>query len=50
MIELMLANIGACFLAVAGIFTGIVLLLDRRQQKRWEPLLVDRGKIVEQQP
>ncbi|QBI97726.1 hypothetical protein SEA_DOGFISH_37 [Gordonia phage Dogfish] len=46
MIEHILSNVGACYLTVAGIFTGIVLLIDRRHQRRWQPLEIDRGEIV----
>ena len=40
-------NAGACFLAVAGIFAGVAILWDRIATRRWQPIEIDRGEIVE---
>ena len=47
MLHLIAENAGACFLAIAGIFTGLVILWDRVTARRWRPVEVDRGEIVE---
>lgn len=47
MTELIAANAAACFLAVAGIFAGVAILWDRLTTRRWQPIEVDRGEIVE---
>ena len=47
MIETFVETVAVCWLAVVGIFVGALILIDRRTQRRWEPLEVDRGEIVE---
>ncbi|QLF84853.1 hypothetical protein SEA_BBQVALINDRA_43 [Gordonia phage BBQValindra] len=47
MIETFTETVAACWLAFAGMFVGVVLLIDRRNQRRWQPIEVDRGEIVE---
>lgn len=47
MLHLIAENVGACFLAVAGIFAGVAILWDRATARRWKPVEVDRGEIVE---
>ncbi|WLP91345.1 hypothetical protein [Gordonia sp. NB41Y] len=37
----------ACMLAVAGLFTGVVLLIDRGDRRRWEPMIIHKGEIVD---
>lgn len=40
-------NLGACWLAVVGMYVGVLLLIDRRNHRRWQPIEVDRGEMVE---
>ncbi|OCH80968.1 hypothetical protein [Gordonia sp. UCD-TK1] len=40
-------NLAACWMAAAGMFVGVLLLIDRRTQRRWEPLTIKHGEIVE---
>ncbi|AMS02966.1 hypothetical protein BJD60_gp45 [Gordonia phage Schnabeltier] len=47
MIETFAETVAVCWLAVVGMFVGALILIDRRTQRRWKPIEVDRGEIVE---
>ena len=40
-------NLGACWMTVVGMYVAVLLLIDRRTQRRWKPLTVKHGEIVE---
>lgn len=49
MLQLISENLGACLLAGAGILTGVIILIDlvAGARRKWDPIEVDRGEIVE---
>ncbi|GAC71089.1 hypothetical protein [Gordonia soli] len=48
-IHLVLDNLGFAITAAIGIFVGAVILVDLvvTSRRKWEPMQVDRGTIVE---
>lgn len=49
MFQLIVENLGAAAMAAAGLLTAAVIIADhvKRALTSWEPLLVDRGEIVD---